>query len=490
MKTRTLKQLLLYNYRYIFAYSTIVILGLFFLLWQLDTLPPGLSQTELSVAARHAHVNSILHLPIYPLHSCLQWVSIHLLPINNWSLRLPSVLLAGATVVLLYLLLKKWFGKPTALISSVLFISADWFLFIARLGTGSIEFSFWLAFALYSFTKVLVHKTIWLIPFTLSLIGLLFTPFGPYACIVLIASMIGFKVFRERIIEATRFTKISSVSLLVLAMAVLAVVTWNNNQFIKSIFALQDLPNIKQYLSNLLINASAAVAILPGNNSLVGPHRVFSIRFFELIFALFGLAMLWKTKINKLNLVVLLLAVVLTLVGGLGFDAQGGSLMLIPVAIFVTAGIRHLMHRWRRTFPKNPYARIIAYLPLGVLFVCVVLQHYQSYFLLWPSQTTTYETFTPDFALLQTELNYTKNAQKTCNVMTTDSDLEMLLIASKPKCTPTFINTPPAKLTTRLIVPASFNVQAYIQTGHVTHPLVSPTKANSLRWTVIEPLGQ
>ena len=66
MKTRTLKQLLLYNYRYIFAYVIIIGFVVYFLGWQLGHIGPGLSAPEINTAARHVSLKDILNLPIYP----------------------------------------------------------------------------------------------------------------------------------------------------------------------------------------------------------------------------------------------------------------------------------------------------------------------------------------------------------------------------------------------------------------------------------------
>ena len=223
MKTRTLKQLVLYNYRYIFGYAIVILFSLYFLGWRLGSLVPGLAPREIANAAANTNLQSLASAPVTPLHSLLQYASFQIFDITSFSIRLPGVLLSGATVVVLYFLLKKWFGRPAALTSSALLISADWFLFIARLGTGGMEFGFWLSLSLLSLTKILERKRAWLIIFALSTVGLLFTPFGPYATLTLLVSILGYKVFRSRVHEVN--TSIKAVSYFIVLLGVAGIAT-------------------------------------------------------------------------------------------------------------------------------------------------------------------------------------------------------------------------------------------------------------------------
>ena len=122
MKIRSLKEVLLYNYRYWFGYTIVFAFGLYFLLWHLATLNGGLSAEELSTASAHISARGILNLPVSLAHADLQWLSMKLFDINTLAIRLPSVVLTIATAFILYSLLKKWFGKPAALISTSIFL--------------------------------------------------------------------------------------------------------------------------------------------------------------------------------------------------------------------------------------------------------------------------------------------------------------------------------------------------------------------------------
>lgn len=490
MKTRTLKELLLYNYRYWIGYSIVIGFIVYFLGWRLGSLVPGLSAREISTAAANTSLLEILKLPIYPLHSFLQWASIELFGVSPFILRAPSVVIALLTAFFLYQLLKKWFGKPTALLSTAIFVSADWFLFIARSGTGAIEFSFWLCLALLSFTKLLERKNKWVLLYAISLAGLILCPFGIYAVITLLVSLFMSRVFRERAKEASIWLKIPSVLIVVGTFIATIGLSIGNIALARSLVGIETIPTISEFIRNLFFNASAIIAVFPTASQTVSPTGILFFRFFELIFVGFGVIMLWRTRVNRLNLTVLILSVVLVIAGGLSPVSLGGSLLFIPAAIFMTAGIRHFIYRWQKTFPKNPYARTAALIPLAFLFITAVGLHYISYFNLWPNQTGTAVAFTRDFGLAQSELQNDGYTEKLCFVDSSDKNFNVLLQSAKINCELAFANGDvstelPAVTLLKPESKASLGV-----TGQQVRALVSETTLNNVRWLVVTPAAQ
>ncbi len=257
-----------------------------------------------------------------------------------------------------------------------------------------------------------------------------------------------------------------------------------NIEFLKNILNVTNLPNIQEYVKNVFVNTSSVVAVLPNANPVISPTGILFVRFFELIFILFGVIMLWRTRVNRLNLTVLVLSVVLVLASGLSSGSRGGSIILIPAAIYMTAGIRHLVHRWKRTFPKNPYARVAAFLPLGALFVFVVVLHYVSYFQVWPSQAATHAAFSKDLPLLQKELTKESYLGKNCYIETADENLRQLLLASYPKCGLSFNSEIATQTSQILFVPATSNFKITLSAMDM-RALTNETKENNVRWIVI-----
>lgn len=486
MKLRTLKELLLYNYRYWLGYSAIVGFILYFLGWKINTYPLGISQPEMATAAGNLYFNDILQSPLYPLHALLQWTSTSLFGISAWSIRLPGLIIGLLTALVLYSLLARWFGKSTALIGTAVFISADWFLFIARLSTGAVEFSLWLSLALLCLTKLLERKSFWLIAFTASIGMLLFLPFGMVAAIALVAGLFACRILRERTAESKLVIKIICCVLAVISLGLFIYVSISNNEFLKSVLGIQNLPSITEYFRNVLNNLGGVVAVLPNSNPLISPSGILFVRFFELIFIIFGVIMFWQTRVNRLNLLVIILSIALALTSGLSAGSRGNGLMLVPAAIFMTAGVRHLLHRWKRTFPNNPYARIAAYAPLCAVFIFTVSLHYVSYFVLWQNQTASRATFSPDLQLLQSELSKEQYSGNTCYIESTDSAFNALLSASKTTCQLEF-----STAESRLIDAQYFivrNGSTFLVSTNVaeTKALTSETQTDNVRWVIIK----
>lgn len=486
MKTKTLRQILLYNYRYIFAYALMTLFIVYFLFWQLGTVASGLSHEELHNAALHTNALQSLQSPLYPLFSKLQVLSLKLFGINSYSIRIPSVIIALSTLLLLFQVLKKWFGRPTALLSILLVSSADWFLFTARQASGAIELSFWLAVALFTITKVLERRYQWLGILVISLTMLLFVPFGVYAMLVIGVGLCTSKVLRQRIFEAPRLVKILSGLLAILSLGYLGFAISRDVNTIPGLLGLSDgIPTPLEYLKQLTTNGASTVAVLPAMSPLSGPSGVFFVRFFELTFVLFGVFMFWKTRINRLNLVVIALAIVLFFASGLSYANGASSLLIVPSIIFITAGVRYFMHRWQKTFPKNPYARMAAFVPILILLAATTYVHQQSYFVLWPHQTATRGVFVQDLALAQNELRQATQAD--CVIVTDNTDLQMLLQQSSGhSCSLTFASTTPAVARDQLVlIQAQTLAVRSVDKGVVQKMIVSDQSQDALRWVAL-----
>lgn len=484
MKGKTFKQLMLYNYRYVFAYALIGVFIAYFLFWQLDSIGPGLSQQETHIAALHTNARLSILEPLYPLFSKMQIISLYIFGANSYSIRVPSVILAVTTLLFLYQILKKWFGKPTALLSTALVATADWFLFTSRLATGSIEFSFWLVLALMSITKLIEHKQRYSIILTASLLALLFVPFGVYVSIGLVIGILSCRVIRERVFEVKLLYKVATATIILAGLGLFGYFVYKDIEFLKTVLGISSgLPNINAYIKAVLTNGSSVVAVVPATNPVNGPSGVFFVRFFELTFVLFGVFMFYKTRINRLNLILISLSLALLVLSGLG-GLGASSLLIVPAVIFITAGLRYFIHRWQKTFPNNPYARMAAFIPIMTLLFLTAVQHHQSYFILWPNQTNTVNNFSYDLALAKNELN-TQDGSESCTVITQDEDLRLLLETNSFGCKTSYQDklTPVSKRQKQLIAPQLISTAT--QPKNVsTKAITSASTDSPIRWIV------
>lgn len=484
MKGKTFRQLMLYNYRYVFAYAIIAIFIAYFLFWQLGSIGPGLSQQETHIAALHTNARLSILEPLYPLFSKMQIVSLYLFGANTLSIRIPSVIIGVATLLFLYQILKKWFGKPTALLSTALVATADWFLFTTRLATGAIEFSFWVVLALLSITKLIERKQSFSGILAISLVSLLFIPYGIYVSAGLLIGILSCRVIRERVFEVKVIYKLASMFIILAGSGLFAYFVYKDIEFLKSVLGLSEgIPNLNEYIKAVLTNGSSVVAVVPSTNPVNGPSGVFFVRFFELTFVLFGVFMFYKTRINRLNLILIFLSVALLLLSGL--NGQGSnSLLIVPAVIFITAGLRYFIHRWQKTFPKNPYARMAAFIPIVLLLFLTTLQHHQSYFILWPRQTSTVSAFSEDLSLVKSELKYQNDSIK-CTVITPDKDIRLLLETNPLGCDTTFGESISDLANNEKQIIASSLVQTPALEEQVTLRALTSSNTNSpVRWIV------
>ena len=56
-----------------------------------------------------------------------------------------------------------------------------------------------------------------------------------------------------------------------------------------------------------------------------------------------------------------------------GLDPNSALLIVLPFAILTAHGLRYLLEKWYGLFPENPYARIFAIFPLGILLLLMTL---------------------------------------------------------------------------------------------------------------------
>lgn len=490
MNISAVKELTLYKYRYWFGYELVIVCAVISLGWQLGAVMPGLNQPELETVANHSTVKEMLNMPTYPLQAFLQKLSMKFFGLELWALRLPSVILAAATALVLYMLFKRWFGKPSALLSIALFLSADWMLFIGRSATGSIELSFWLALSLLAILRIVEKRSWWLIILAISLGALLFVPYGPYLAISIVASLFTIKHLRRRVLGTHIAFKIASSVILLIAFGLATYVSFSNSMFAKAAFGLTQLPSFPNYFKQMFLNVFGIVGLLPWADSSISPSGVFFIRFFELIMMNFGVIMLWRTRVNKFNIIVFVVTIVLILASGLDQSARGFGATLVPSIIFMAAGLRHLTHRWKKIFPNNPYARMASFVPLMLLMIAAFSFHFVSYFVLWPTQSASRNVHVPDLSLAVRELNRDDKAQADCALITQNQAIATIINNSPKKCVTNVSMASlgePIELTSkRSMVDAKLNYRQLIKSGSSVRALTSDTKGDSVRWVVIE----
>jgi hypothetical protein len=85
-------------------------------------------------------------------------------------------------------------------------------------------------------------------------------------------------------------------------------------------------------------------------------------------------------------------------------------LLFVPSILLLAIGIETFISEWYKLFPRNPYARIGALLPLTLIFVGLIAIAITRYFYAY-SYSDTSGTFHPELKMVQKEIKQTPNVQ-------------------------------------------------------------------------------
>lgn len=395
MPKQKLSNLTLYRRRYMIGYAAVTLALLALLLLAL-VIPGGLTPAERQsvVTAETFHVVGI-NAPYY----LLQKASIGLLGLSVVSVKLPSLVLGGLLGAGLFLLLRRWLTLSIAVFSALIIFSGVTFLSLVGTGSPQILYVLYPVLLIYFGTRVLAHDR-GLIVFSLLLLATI-------AAALLTPSMAYLVVLALVIASANPHVRYGFRRLPVYGLALLAI------GFLASLAPLAYLvvrhpPLLWQVLAvphgvTTDIGANLSVLLLlygrflhPGLTSGM-PAPVVGL-------ATLGLALLGAYRIIRSIYTARaqfiagwsVIAAVLALV-----DPGFGILLYLPLVLLAALGLSHLAAIWYRTFPLNPYARVLALLPIGVLISGIVFGGLTRYV-----TTVTYapgspELYSRDLTLLQ-----------------------------------------------------------------------------------------
>ena len=137
----TLNSFYIYRFRYYLGYVIIGLLLIGLLLFAGIYTPGGLSTQEMAAVIKSSSIDmtsiSSLAVTNLPFH-LLQQASINLFGVSEFSIKLPSLILAFISAIGLILLLRRWFKPRIAVLASIIAITTGQFLFIAQNGAPDI----------------------------------------------------------------------------------------------------------------------------------------------------------------------------------------------------------------------------------------------------------------------------------------------------------------------------------------------------------------
>lgn len=401
MNTNTLRELLLFRYRYAFGYLLLIVITVGLLTLNITGLPPGLSRGEEASAvasnqiALDANFLQSIKTVDLPYH-LLQKTSLNFFGLGTLGVRLPSVLLAGSSAYFLFLTLRRWFAKNVAVVMGLVIASSSWFLSFGRIGTPEIMAVFCTTLIMFLATLIsqeTKHYLAWK-ALIVACVGLsLYTPYMGYVFLAVLIAAHTQPHLRYLVRYDEKISLFLGVILLTAILAPLGWQIWRDPSVIQTLLAIpSNLPDPLSFFQDL------SLAI--GN--IANPFH-FSID--SMMTPLISIPVTALTVLGLVRVVrdyhsvrshVLLIWLAL-LIPVIGLNARSNlTLLFVPVILLSAIGMQALFDYWYRLFPYNPYARIFGVLPLAILLLSILQFNCQRYFIAIPYAASTVRLYDLD----------------------------------------------------------------------------------------------
>lgn len=365
-------RLFFYRWRYVFGYTAVALLLAGLLVFAGLYVPGGISTDEMAAAVRSSSLSlanpetlAITSLPFY----AFQKVIFVLFGVSDFTIKLPSLIIALLSAIGLILLLRRWFKPNIAVLASLIAVSTGQFLFVAQNGVPGVSYIFWPVVILLLGTQVTRAKrlkVLWKWLFAAAVAMSLYTPLSIYPIIAIVLAIILHPHLRNAV---RRLPKIKVAVGFLIAAVILAPLAYNIMNTPSLGLSLLGIPATwpPDLLANIKTLASQYLLFWqPSTTSLMTP--VFGLGSALLI--ILGLYRLIRTRETTRSY--LLIIWLLCLIPVLILNPRFTSVTFVPSVLLLAAGLTSLIGYWYRLFPLNPYARIAGLLPL-ILLVCVLI---------------------------------------------------------------------------------------------------------------------
>ena len=392
----------IYRFRYYLGYGLITLLLVGLLVFAGLYTPGGLSQTEMDAVVKSAAVDvgniSSLAITNLPYH-LLQTSSVNLFGISEFSIKLPSLILAVFSALGLILLLQRWFKPRIAVLASIIAVTTGQFLFIAQDGTPAILYVVWSVWLLLLGTliaKKAKAQMLWQILFFVVAALSLYTPLSIYALVALALATILHPHLRFILYQ---LSKLRLLAAFVLGIIITTPLLFGIFQTPELGLSLLGVPTVlPQFIDNLNILLHQYLGFASGSTTgLMTP--VFGLG--SMLIIGFGVVKLIRTRESTQSYLIMIW--IACLIPILITNPNFTSVTFLPLVLLLATGLESLFGYWYRLFPINPYARIAGLIPLVVLVGVLVFSGLERYVYGYHYDPSTVSNFSQDLSLLPKE---------------------------------------------------------------------------------------
>lgn len=426
--------LTLYKLRYWIGYSLVGLMMIGLLATVALYSPGALSLSELESLKNTSVLNStnladlgIVNLPYH----LLQHASLSIFGVSEISIKLPSLILGLVSAVGILLLLREWFKRNIAVISTVVAISTGQFLFLSQSGTPDIMYLFWpiwiLLFATYVAKKkprLMFNKIMLFIALALSL----YTPLAIYTVAAITITIVLHPHLRYLLKQLNKKLLILAIFFGLLAMVPLLVAIYRNPSIVLDLLGIPtSFPNIIENITKLFnlyfgfSSSSSSEILVP----------VFGMG--ALVVMLIGFYRLYETRSATQSY--LINTWILFIVPLMILNPTMTAITLAPAVLLIATGIEGIVGYWYSLFPRNPYARVGGLLPILALVFMLSASGLERYVYGYHYNPNLRANFTKDVSILD---------NKKSQIVVADSETELYQTISKYEKELDLVKTPTA----------------------------------------------
>lgn len=467
----------LYRWRYVIGYSLIGLIIVGLLLIAGLFIPGGLTQAEMqSVVASHAitfsidsfQPSTIINLPYH----LLQRGSIELLGVNELAIKLPSLILGLASAFGMLILLRMWFRRNVAVITTILVITTGQFLFIAQSGTPDIIYAFFSIWLLVT-AMIISRGKKWSGVWKMILFGIvalsLYTPLSLYILAALASAIVLHPHLRYLVRQLPK-VKVALAALGALILLIpLGYGLWRDPSIGLTLLGIpSQWPDLwanivqlgRQYLDFITPTSSTIMTPLYGLGSM--------------ILIILGILNLVTTKYTARSYIIS--AWILLLIPVLLINPNIMGVTFLPIILLMAMGISTLLGNWYQLFPRNPYARLAGLLPLTVLIGGMVFSGVDRYMYGYTYDPLTANHFSRDLAIANRELG-----NNTTTLVVSPEEAPFYAVVAHQYDNVVVSTTLPAKYSTALISHAAYQPDKKTTPARI---LTDSTSADSDRFYI------
>lgn len=396
----------LYRWRYILGYTIGGVIIALILVFNLLYVPSGLRNAEQAssiasgaLAFAHFEPDTVINLPYH----ILQRASFALFDVSTLSIKLPSILLGLLAIIGCYLLIATWFRRNVAIITTIIAATMPAMLFIAQDGTPAsytIAVSFWLLYVATCVSRVVRPQAFWSILFFVLLALNLYTPLGIWLNIAILSTILFHPHIRygARRFSINRLAAASAVGFVILTPLIYSL-TVKPSIALTLIGIPTSVPDLSANLHTL---ATYYLASAPHATS---PYLEPLFPLAIILLIIIGFYRFILIKHTARSYVVWLWGGVLVPMIILNPES---FMIILPLTILMVAmSIASLIREWYVLFPRNPYARIVGLIPLGIIVFGITITNTYHYMAGYHYSPNVAQSYTDDIAALNKTLGRT-----------------------------------------------------------------------------------